>query len=306
MLKLSREAAQRAKSYLMAHGRGVDKRLYEFHFEGGSKDDMVEASGAFQNDDGGFGKALEPDLRTNASSAIATQHGFNYLAEVGADEDTRPAGRAIEYLLLTYDAERSVWPIIPPEVEDAPHAPWWSYEESADNFGDFLVNPRAALVGHLHHYASLVPEDFLVKITSEVLHHMETMPDHEMNMHDLYCYLTLAESLQRPAQDAVITKLAKVVAGSVENDPNKWSEYNLKPLAVAQSPDSLLASVLEPKALDLNLDFEISRQSEDGSWPLSWSWEFIDEAAWAQAEKDWKGHHIVQILKTLRAHGRFE
>ena len=37
----------------------------------------------FQNDDGGFGRALEPDFRLPASSAIATAVGFQYLREAG-------------------------------------------------------------------------------------------------------------------------------------------------------------------------------------------------------------------------------
>jgi hypothetical protein len=214
--------------------------------------------------------------------------------------------KGVAYLVKTFDSKARVWPIVPPEVEDAPHAPWWGYEDSAENFGGFLVNPRAALVGHLHLYSALLPVEFLSHVTAEVLNHFEGMPDDTIEMHDFQCYLTLADSLTGSDQNLVLSKLLRSAAGSVESDPSQWSEYNLKPLAVAPVPGSHLESVLDRQAIDSNLDYEISRQSEDGSWPLSWSWDFVDEAAWNQAEKDWKGHHIVQILKTLRAFDRIE
>lgn len=306
MKKLTRDALIRARNYVKTRGRELDRDLFAYHFEGGGKVGVIRALMAYQNPDGGFGHGLEPDLRTPASSAIATQQAFNYLREIDAGIDQELVRRGIGYLLNTFDTERGVWPIVPPEVEDEPHAPWWSYEDSADNFGGFLANPRAALVGHLNHYPSLVPADFLVQVTGDVLDHLGKMPDDKMDMHDLSCYLTLAESVPSPIRDRVVAKLSRVTADSVENDPDKWSEYNLKPLAVAPTPDGLLHPVLDRQALDANLDGEIEQQLPDGSWPLSWSWEFVDEAAWTQAEQDWKGHHVVQKLKTLRAYGRLQ
>ena len=39
--------------------------------------------------------------------------------------------RAVGYLLNTFDHEELRWEIVSPAVEDAPHAPWWTYGESA-------------------------------------------------------------------------------------------------------------------------------------------------------------------------------
>lgn len=264
------------------------------------------ALGSYQNDDGGFGNALEPDLRTPASSAIATQQAFNYYREIGASGDEKTVQNGVDYLLNTFDSEAGVWPIVPPEVEDAPHAPWWSHEDSAKNFGGFLANPRAALVGHLHLYPNLVPADFLTRVSADVINYLEELPADKLEMHDFQCYLTFATSLKGFDKNRVISKLSKSASTAVQSDPSQWTDYNLKPLAVAPAPDSPLALVLDRQSIDDNLNHEISRQLEDGSWPLSWSWDFVDEAAWNQAEKDWKGHHIVQILKTLQAYDRVE
>ena len=76
MKNLSQAAFRRAKTFVMEQGRDLDRALLAFHFEDGTADDVLTALAAYQNDDGGFGHGLEPDLRTQASSAIATTVAF--------------------------------------------------------------------------------------------------------------------------------------------------------------------------------------------------------------------------------------
>lgn len=306
MKMLTRSAFDRARSYIQTSGRELDHNLLAYYFEGRDKNAVIGALRSYQNSDGGFGQALEPDLRTPASSAIATQQAFNYLRAVDAGYQEELVRQAVDYLLESFDHESGVWPIIPPEVENAPHAPWWSYADSAENFGSFRVNPTAALAGHLHHYKSIVPNDFLAQVTEQLLSFLTGLPDTEMNMHDLHCCLTLADGLTGAKKKVLLEKLTRVAPQSMETDRSKWVEYTLRPLALAPSPESPLASVMESSVIEANLDYEIEEQLEDGSWPLSWSWDFIDEAAWASAEKEWKGYHALQKLVVFRAYGRLD
>ena len=69
MKKLSETSFQKARSFIFEHGRILDQRLFEFHFEGRSNEAVLLALKKYQNKDGGFGKALEPDLRSPLSSA---------------------------------------------------------------------------------------------------------------------------------------------------------------------------------------------------------------------------------------------
>lgn len=71
-------------------------------------------------------------------------------------------------------------------------------------------------------------------------------------------------------------------------------------------PNSPLAGVIDEALIDANLDFELDRQSPDGSWSPSWSWDFVDAAAWMEAEREWKGILTLRKLRTLRAFGRIE
>ena len=304
MKQLSKQAFQQAASYLQTHGRPVDQARFAFHFAAGSAADILAALAVYQNEDGGFGHGLEPDLRTPASSAVATQQAFNLFREVGATSEEPMVQRAVGYLLNTFDHEELRWEIVSPAVEDAPHAPWWTYGESAGSDDGFRSNPRPALIGFLCDYQTLVPADLLAKLIGVQLGHLAVkFATGPIDMHALPCYVTLATSPNLPAEqrEALLTMLMQRVTGTVATDPATFADYQLLPLDVAPMPDAPLAATVERSAVDAHLDYLIETQLPDGSWPLPWSWAFVDEAAWAQAEREWKGHIAVNRLRTLQA-----
>lgn len=305
MQMLSQPAFEAARAFIFAAGRPLDQARFQFHFAGGSAAAVLAALAPFQNEDGGFGRALEPDLRTPASSAIATSQALIFLREIAAPASEPLVGRTINYLLSTFDPVKQVWPIVPPAVEDAPHAPWWTYAASAESFGDFVVNPRVMILAHLYDYSELVPAEFLSQLTSAALHHLETVT--ALNMFEIHCYLALAEAHHLPAiqRTLIEAKLEQIVPASVEYDRQQWGEYCLLPLDVVPTPTSLLAEVVSATAVQANLDFLIERQLPSGAWPIPWTWAFIDADAWAQAERDWQGVLTVNHLRVLQAHQRF-
>jgi hypothetical protein len=301
-------AFKSARNYVMTRGRPLDQARFRYHFEAGPPAAVIQALLAFQNGDGGFGHALEPDLRTAASSAIATTTGLAIAREVDAPADAPVVINAIRYLLDSYDQSKQVWPIVPPAVEDAPHAPWWNYAESAATFGGFRINPRAVLLGHLYHFAAgQQAAASLLELASQSLRgDIEGIAAEEMGMNDLLALLELAEVDQVPPvlRRPLLDKLRLAAGHVVENDPARWQEYTLRPLQVAPSPDALLAPVVDRQAVEANLDYLVDGQAADGSWELAWSWDFVDPVAWAQAEQDWKGFLAVSHLRVLAAYGR--
>ena len=270
MKKLTQAAFQSAKNFIMDQGRALDQRRFEFHFEAGSANAVLTELASYQNDDGGFGNSLEPDIRTSASSAIATTVGFQVLREIRAPVGHALVRKGIEYFVATYDEFRQVWPIIPPEVNEAPHAPWWNYESSAESFGQFLTNPRAEIIGYLHEFGNGVPTKLLKPLAVTVLEHLDSLPD-EMEMHDILCFVRLAETEALPNRDKVWGKLARAAAPRVARNAEQLTGYVLKPLWLVSSPESPLAAGLKDE-VEMNLDFEIEQQGEDGSWSPNFSW----------------------------------
>ena len=306
MKKLTQAAFQRAIEFVKDQGRDLDRALLAHHIEAGSADDVLAALASFQNDDGGFGHGLEPDLRTPASSAIATTVAFQNFRSMRVPADHPMVRRGIGYLLETYDVSRQVWPIIPPEVEDAPHAPWWDYASSEAGFGGFLVNPRVEIVGYLHDYSAAVPAGLLDALTTAVFEHLESLPD-EIEMHDIICFVSLAEtaSLPQPYRDRIWAKLAKAAEHGVAREPEQLSGYVLKPLYLVSSPESPLAAELAD-AVAMNLDFEIEQQGEDGAWSPNFSWGVQFPEAWQIARREWQARITLSTLRVLRDFGRIE
>lgn len=306
-MQLTRERREAARAFILERARPLERTLYAHFFEGADAGTALDALAAFQNADGGFGHGIEPDLRTSASSAIATSVALQTLRDTKTPATHPIVARAIAYLLATYDAAGEVWPIIPPEANDAPHAPWWTWSEAlAENWGGFRANPRAEIVGYLYDYASLVPPELLARLTDAVVEHAEALPD-AMEMHDLLCYLRLVETHTLPdaARERLRERLARAVRATVVFDAAGRGGYGLTPLAAAPSPDAPFASTLG-EAVEHNLDYEIGQQSDDGSWSPAWSWGDDYPEAWAAARIEWQGVLTLKSLRSLQAWGRLE
>lgn len=306
-MKLSRTNQEKAATFIQTRARPLEQARYSHSFQGGSAEDVLAALAEFQNGDGGFGNALEADLRLPESSALATSVGLQILREIQASAENALVQKAIRYLLDTFDAENQVWPITPAAGENAPHAPWWNYsEDMAQQWGGFLANPRAEIVGYLHEYAALVPADLRERLTIAVAAHLDETVD-DMVMHDLMCYVRLAETTALPGdvRELLLPKLRKAFERLVARSPEQWGDYCLKPLEIIKSPDSPFTHNLD-REIELNLDHELEKQQEDGSWAPVWIWGDQFPEAWPRAKLDWSGVLTLDALRLLQRFGRLE
>ncbi|MFN2189046.1 MAG: hypothetical protein ACK2T3_09790, partial [Candidatus Promineifilaceae bacterium] len=222
----------RARKFILTEGRNLERAFFRYQFENGPKEDVLAALQAYQNADGGFGRALEPDIRTQASSAIATQHALETLRALLPVQDEM-ISRVVEYLVRTFDDNRAVWPIVPPQVEDALHAPWWTYATAEEGFGGYRANPTAAIAGLLQDHRSLFPDDILQQSIAQALDYLSSLPAEGVPIHDFLCFITLAESLEDVRKQIVLDKLALAIPHTIAFDMADWESYGLRPIAVA-------------------------------------------------------------------------
>jgi hypothetical protein len=301
---LNHAAMQRAQVFMQTQARPVERTLYAFFFADGPVADVYTTLAAHQNADGGFGHGLEPDVRTPCSSTLATSMALRWLVAVGAPPETPLVARALAYLHATLDAATLTWPMLPPEAQSAPHAPWW---DDADgnlraNFGDFQVNPRAEIVAYLWHYAAAVPADWLAALTDATIAAIATRP---MDMHDLTCATTLIDTPNLPESYrarilAPVTEQVRAITGASAAD---WQEYGPQPLNFATTPASRLAAALADR-IPANLDFLLAEQTPSGTWVPNWSWGDADDPAWQIARRDWTSFLTLTKLRLLHAFGR--
>jgi hypothetical protein len=81
---------------------------------------VLSAVGAYQNQDGGFGNALEPHIRCLDSQPVPTQHALEILDITGFDE---LMVHSIWDFLLSISTEEGGIPFVTPSVRHYPHAP---------------------------------------------------------------------------------------------------------------------------------------------------------------------------------------
>jgi hypothetical protein len=310
MKKLSRESFNQARHFLKTKARPLDRALFEHRFEGAPSATVLSELAPFQNADGGFGRALEPDLRSPSSSALATGIGLRLLKELGSSPDHPMVHRAVDYLLATFDPQNQVWRVAPHDVNAYPHAGWWHDEEGslARIFDGFQVIPRAELVGLLHHFSSLVPAAWLTALTERTVADVETIaPLGSGGGDDLAYALILAQTqgLPQPFKERLSARIRSVVPQVVSRDPGEWGTYCITPLKVAPSPESIVADLLWDD-LQVHLDYYIDQQTPEGTWDPVWSWGDAYPEAWEQAKREWRGHLTLEALTTLRAFGRLD
>lgn len=311
MKQLSRDAFNRARAFLKTQARPLDRALFEHRFEAAPAERVLAELERYRNDDGGFGHALEPDVRTPSSSALATGIGLTILKELACPPEHAMVTAAVGFLRQTFDEEAQVWRVIPRDANDYPHAPWWHDEDGslARTFDDFLIVPRAQIVGLLHDYAALVPADWLDALTEATVAAIETLEDDAFGgSGDTLRYaLELAETEPLPQRfkGRLTPRLRELADQIVCRNRQDWGEYCATPLKIAPSPGCVVAEVLW-EDLQRNLDYLIAHQTAEGTWEPTWTWADFYPDAWERAELEWRGHRTLETLTTLRAFGRIE
>ena len=81
---IARERYRQARRFVEEVARPLDRALLAYHRGEAERDEVVDALAAYQNEDGGFGHGIEPDIRLGASSPMATSVGLEYAVAVGA------------------------------------------------------------------------------------------------------------------------------------------------------------------------------------------------------------------------------
>ncbi len=311
MRRLSLEQFGLARDFLSTEARPLEWALFEYRFEGAAGERVIAELASYQNADGGFGRALEPDVRTPSSSALATGIALARLAEVQSSPHHQMEVDAVRYLRSTFIEETQVWRVIPTDANDYPHAPWWHDEDGslARTFDDFLIIPRAQLVGLLHTYSALVPAPWLDDLTEATVTGVETLHEDALagGGDGLRYALDLAEtdSLSSLFRERLLAWLSDLALRVVCTDPDEWGGYCATPLKLAPARESALARVLWDD-LQTYLDYVIAQQTAEGTWEPTWTWGGLYPEVWTEAEREWRGYLTLETLTSLRSFGRLE
>jgi hypothetical protein len=280
---------ERAEEFIWHNARLIERQLFEFHFKSGSSQAVLSALRAYQNEDGGFGNALEPDIRCPDSQPVPTQHALEILDVVGFDEIM--VQRVCDFLLSITTEEGGV-PFVLPSVRHYPHAPWWNTEDKPPA----SLNPTAILCGLL--YKHQFRHGWLDRATAYC---WEKIPGIlPTDQHELGCVLAFLRYVpQRERAEKEMKRLSEHLLSSGLVAEVGTAGYVRKALDWAPFPDDPLRVHFSEQEIRANLEEIVAGQQEDGGWEITWT------PVSPGCEMEWRGWVTVGALRMLRANGYF-
>jgi len=136
MKKLSEKTFSEIRRWIFLNARNLDIARFQYFFENGSKEAVLEALTFYQNDDGGFGHGLELDNMNPKSSPVMTDWAVQILKSIDCDDAKQPLIQGIIRFIehTEHFTERGFRYTIPSN-KFYPHKPWFNYPASP-NFPD--------------------------------------------------------------------------------------------------------------------------------------------------------------------------
>lgn len=282
---------ERAKTFLWNNGRLLERQLFAFVFEHGSRDAVLSSLRAYQNADGGFGNALEPDKRTSSSQPIDQEIALRVLDMVGFDHTL--ATPMCAWLETVTTTEGGI-PFVLPSVADAPRAPWWNTEPNPRA----SINPTASIAGFLHKHHGGHP--WLDRATAFCWQTLES--SNELTGHDVLASLIFLQHVpDRARANDAFKRVGELLFAQklVELDPLAEG-YVHKPLDFAPTPDSMARILFDNATIDQHLNHLMSQQQPDGGWNITW------DAISPACELEYRGMITLNALRTLQAYGQLQ
>ena len=282
-MTMDRAAAER---FILSAARLVDRHRYALLFADGPQHLVVESLRGYRNADGGFGHALEPDLRCPGSQPAPTLYALEILREAGAIEGELADG-ARGWIAGIAEEDGGI-PMVLPGFEPYPHSPWMAAAP-----GSFLTLALAAVL-----LGPEPPRDAWLARACEWSWSSIERSEQPGGYWLLYAcrFLDAVPDEQRAA--AALERLAGIVDSSAFKPPGGAEGEALGPLDISPHPGSRSRSLFDAHQIESHLDALEAGQQDDGGWTFDW-------LAWSPAQtNDWRGIVTLRALTALADHGR--
>ncbi len=277
-----------ARRFVYGHARPVDRAIMEHCMDGASASRVLAALEGYRNADGGFGHALEPDVRAPHSQPIHTLTALELLRQAGIRAPAVADG-CCDFLRRVGDDA------VPALLDGAlayPAAAHWQgpFALQPDLSWTFGLVAELAWHGARHpwfEHARAVCLDAAAEAVTEEAHGL------------LYLMRFAATVAARDIRRQMLARCREALSRAafyVSETP--VARYGLTPLHYAPSPVSAVGEHFDPALIEAHLDDLMDAQQGDGGWPIRF--EPPSEAAFWE----WRGRWTVEALIILGAYGR--
>lgn len=279
----------KAREFVLGNARLLDRMRFAFRFDAGAAECVVAALRPYQNVDGGFGNALEPDMRCAASQPVSTELALEILDEVG-ELHQELVHACCDWLASVTTSEGGV-PFVLASVEQGPHAPWWKATGKAS------LNPTAGIAGLLQKHA--VKHRWVTIATEYCWRYLEGEDLDQVGPDDAISILRFLEwTPEKERANAVFDVLGVIIRSRLVAYDAQATGYVKMPLEFATSPHRMAYRLFDPNTITTHLDALAQRQQVDGGWPISW------DPPSPAAICEWRAFVTIKWLAALDSYGR--
>ena len=298
---------QKARRFIYRNARPLDLAMWKYHFENGSREDVLTALATYQNTDGGFGHSLEADCFNPNSAPIQTWTACEILREINFTDGSHPIIKGILRYLdsgADFSEKHNKWLNTVKTNDDYPHAVWWSYSDKDEAYRDY--NPTAHLAGFIIRYAD--KDSKLYKKAEDIAKQAyewfrASVPFGDD--HNTVCFVRLYEYLSETGTELVdmkefADKLKEEINANICRETEKWrTEYVCLPSKFIDSKDSMFYAGNE-ELVQKELEITAESQLEDGSYIVPWLW-YNEYKEYELAANWWKSRILINKLLFLKA-----
>jgi hypothetical protein len=272
-----------AETFIWSAARLLDRHRYAMLFSDGSAEPVVAALLGYRNPDGGFGHALEPDLRCPGSQPAATLYALEILHET--DRLDSEEARGARAWIASIAAPDGGIPFAVPGFESYPHSPWWT----AGPPSSFLTLGLAASL----HAGGVTGDEWLDRATEWGWRTIEAATEPSGYLLKYACAFLDAVPDEDRARAAIASLRSRVDPAALA--PAEAAEgETLRPLDLSPRPGSPSRGLFTTAAIEAHLDLVEAEQQEDGGWMFDW-------LAWSPAQTAaWRGIVTIRALTWLR------
>ncbi|MGH3005047.1 MAG: hypothetical protein ACRDOS_03965 [Gaiellaceae bacterium] len=283
----------RILDFVASNARLLDRHRARLAAGTGDPEAALAVLAGYRNADGGFGWALEPDSRAPASQPVAALHAFEVFEEVAPLTSPMAAG-----LLDWLDAVALPGGGVPfalPGAASAGSAPMWAATDTTSP----SLHMTAVVLGIAHrvarHDRAVAAHPWLQRATDWAMDEIAAL-DPPRDAIEFRYVLQLLDALE--ASDELERLGAHLPPdGTIAVSGGKPDEA-MRPLDFSPEPDRPLRALLDPRAVDADLDRLEAEQHHDGGWDVDW-------AHWSPAGGlEWRGWATVRALRILRGNDR--
>jgi hypothetical protein len=282
------EAAER---FVLANARLLDRHRLAVLLHSAPVEPVLDALRAYRNSDGGFGHALEPDIRAPESEPTSTLHALEVLAGIGALDDPMVADAAA--WIATIAGPDGGVPFALTTAAASPHAPFLTLPPSPG--GSFLT---FALAGALREAGS--DEPWLTRATEWCWTELES-PD-ELEAYGVKFALDFLDAVPDEARAGAAVERLRPHLGADGSIPVRGGtpDERLTPLTLSERPGGRSRALFTPEQIEADLDLLERGQQDDGGWTF-------DHLAWSAGQSvEARGIVTLLALTNLSAHRRIE